>query len=121
MAGVNAWEKIERQQLRGRDRGRRHHRPGERPDPGRPAGTDRLPQIKHIVVLMMENHSFDNYLGTLGRGDGFPLGDDGVPDAENPGSAGTMIRAYHARSTVQQAGIPTQSWNATHVQWADGK
>ena len=31
-----------------------------------------LPQIKHIVVLMMENHSFDNYLGTLGRGEGFP-------------------------------------------------
>jgi phospholipase C len=29
-----------------------------------------LPQIKHIVVLMMENHSFDNYLGTLGRGRG---------------------------------------------------
>ena len=55
-----------------------------------------LPQIKHIVVLMMENHSFDNYLGTLGRGEGFPLGDDGAPDAENPDSAGTMIRAHHA-------------------------
>ena len=27
-----------------------------------------LPQINHILVLMMENHSFDNYLGTLGRG-----------------------------------------------------
>jgi phospholipase C len=25
----------------------------------------------------MENHSFDNYLGTLGRGEGLPLGDDG--------------------------------------------
>ncbi len=121
MAGVNAWEKIERQQLRGRDRGRRHHRPGERPDPGRPAGTDRLPQIKHIVVLMMENHSFDNYLGTLGRGDGLPLGDDGAPNAENPDSAGTMVRAYHAPSTVQKAGTPTQSWNASHVQWASGK
>ena len=48
-------------------------RPAGRPaHPSRPAGTDMLPQIKHIVVLMMENHSFDNYLGTLGRGDGFP-------------------------------------------------
>ena len=37
----------------------------------RPVGTDLLPQVKHIVVLMMENHSFDNYLGMLGRGDGF--------------------------------------------------
>ena len=91
MAGTNAWERIERQQLRGRERRRRNLRPGERPDPARPAGTDRLPQIKHIVVLMMENHSFDSYLGTLGRGDGFRRGGDGAPDAENPDSAGTMI------------------------------
>jgi phospholipase C len=26
--------------------------------------------IEHIFVLMMENHSFDNALGFLGRGDG---------------------------------------------------
>ena len=32
-----------------------------------------LPKINHIVVLMMENHSFDNYFGMLGRGDGFHL------------------------------------------------
>jgi phospholipase C len=85
-----------------------------------------LPQIKHIVVLMMENHSFDNYLGTLGRGDGFPLDDNGDPDAENPDSAGTMIRAYHAGSTTQNrarqdTGVPVQSWSASHTQWAGGK
>ena len=50
-----------------------------------------------------------------------PLGDDGTPDAENPDSAGTMIRAHHAKSTVQQEGVPCQSWSATHAQWADGK
>ena len=38
---------------------------GERPRPDLPAGADLIPQIKHIVVLMMENHSYDNYLGTL--------------------------------------------------------
>ena len=55
-------------------------RPGQRPQPSLPAGTDLLPQIKHIVVLMMENHSYDNYLGMLrGRGEGFPLGADGQP------------------------------------------
>ena len=42
------------------------------PDPSLLPGTDRIPQIRHIVLLMMENHSFDNYLGTLGRGDGLP-------------------------------------------------
>jgi len=121
MASVNTWERIERQKLRGRERRTRHNRPGERPDPSRPVGTDMLPQIKHIVVLMMENHSFDNYLGTLGRGEGFPLGDDGAPDAENSDSAGTMIRAYHASSTVQQDGVPCQSWCDSHTQWGGGK
>ncbi|HVT66885.1 MAG TPA: alkaline phosphatase family protein [Trebonia sp.] len=119
MVSANTWERIERQKLRRRERRARRHRPGERPDSGRPVGADMLPQIKHIVVLMMENHSFDNYLGTLGRGEG-PLGDDGAPDAENPDSAGTAIRAHRADSTVQHPG-PCQSWSASHAQWAGGK
>src|SRR6201994_1939591 len=121
MGSARAWQRIERGQLREREWRHRVTRPGERPDPSRPAGTDRLPQIKHIVVLMMENHSFDSYLGTLGRGDGLPVGDDGAPNAENPDSEGRMVRAYHAPSTVQKPGTPTQSWNASHVQWAGGK
>jgi phospholipase C len=120
MASASTWERIERQKLR-RQRQMRYGRPGDRPDPSRPAGTDLLPQIRHILVLMMENHSFDNYLGTLGRGEGFPLGDDGTPDAENPDSGGSMIRAYHASSTVQAHGVPCQSWSASHRQWAGGK
>ena len=95
---------------------------GQRPDPSQPAGTDRLPQIKHIVVLMMENHSFDNYLGTLaGRGEGFTLGDDGQPAAENPDASGHAVRAHHLTSTVQDVGVPCQSWSAAHAQWAGGK
>ena len=73
MASASTWERIERRKLHQRERWKRPARPGDRPDPSRPAGTDMLPQIKHIVVLMMENHSFDNDLGTLGRGEGFPL------------------------------------------------
>jgi len=121
MSSANSWERIERQKLRPREWRQRHHRAGMRPDLCRPAGTDRLPQVKHIIVLMMENHSFDNYLGTLGRGEGFPRGDDGTPDAENPDSTGTMIRAHRARSTTQAQGNPCQSWSASHAQWADGK
>jgi phospholipase C len=37
------------------------------------------------VVLMMENHSFDNILGMLGRGDGFPLEANGLPPLAAPG------------------------------------
>jgi len=62
-------EQLERTELRRRARHARSLKPGERPEPSLPAGTDLLPQIKHIVVLMMENHSYDNYLGMLdGRG-----------------------------------------------------
>ena len=48
--------------------------PGSRPYPDRAVGTDQVPEIEHIVVVMMENHSFDNILGLIGRGDGFTFG-----------------------------------------------
>lgn len=96
--------------------------PGELPAPDRPAGTDLLPQLKHIVVLMMENHSYDNYLGMLaGRGDGFPLGPDGEPEVSNTGLEGESVPAHHLASTVQVTESPTQSWHASHLQWDDGK
>src|ERR1700759_877024 len=115
MAGVSAWERIERQNLHRRERWRRHLRPGERPDPSRPAGTDMLPQVKHIVVLMMENHSFDNYLGTLGRGDG--LSD---PPPSNRSASGRVVTPFRLSSLTQPEGVPSQSWEASHLQYADG-
>ncbi len=90
------------------------------PFPDRPAGTDCLPEIRHIVVLMMENHSFDNYLGALGRGDGLPLGPDGTPAAENPTMTDDMVASARLPSTRQVPRVPTQSWQATHIQWDDG-
>jgi len=85
-------------------------------------GTDRLPQIKHIVILMMENHSYDNYLGMLdNRGDGLPRDAEGVPISTNPSGNGTPVRMQHFAGTRQKDGVPTQSWNATHIQWNEGK
>jgi phospholipase C len=122
MASSVVWAGVEREGLRRRSARMDRAQPGQRPDPSLPAGTDRLPQIKHIVVLMMENHSFDNYLGTLtGRGDGFTLGDDGQPDAQNPDASGRPVRAHHLTSTMQDEGVPFQSWRAAHTQFADGK
>jgi phospholipase C len=94
--------------------------PTRLPFPDRPAGTDCLPEVGHIVVLMMENHSFDNYLGTLGRGDGLPTDDHGAVTATNPTSAGVPVPAAPLRSTTQRVGVPTQSWEASHVQWNGG-
>jgi phospholipase C len=94
--------------------------PTSLPFPDRPAGTDCLPQIRHIVVLMMENHSFDNYLGVLGRGDGLPTDEDGSVSMANPTSNGVAVPAKPLRSTRQKVGVPTQSWEASHTQWNNG-
>src|SRR6266571_9378308 len=99
-------------------RGRAAARRGPRPRSALPAGQDLLPQIKHIVVLMMENHSYDNYLGMLqGRGEGFPLGPDNEPEVSNTGTSGEVIRAFHLPATQQIRGVPSQSWAAAHQQW----
>ena len=79
--------------------------PGSRPYPGLAAGTDTIPQIKHIVVLMMENHSYDNHLGMLGRAgaDGFTLGPGGKPTAANPYANGEVQHAFRMPTTCQLA------------------
>src|SRR4029077_13454539 len=40
-------------------------KPDSLPFPHLPAGTPSMKKIDHIVVLMMENHSFDNLLGMV--------------------------------------------------------
>ena len=86
-----------------------------RPEPSRPAGTDLKPQIRHIVLLMMENHSFDNYLGCLGRGEGLP---DRPP--VNQAKDGRAVPAHPFSVTTQTADVPSQSWRSSHVQFGGG-
>ena len=107
---------LERAEKRGIERRGLAPGPGDRPRPDLPAGTDLLPAVKHIVVLMMENHSYDNYLGTLaGRGDGLPVDAAGAPAAVNVLPNGQRVGAYHLPSTVQVGGNPTQAWRASHL------
>lgn len=87
------WERLEGREIRRRRassariaarRGITAPEVADRPRPDLPEGTDMLPQIRHIVILMMENHSYDNYLGMLtDRGEGLPLGPDRAPDVVN--------------------------------------
>jgi phospholipase C len=94
---------------------------GARPA-GPDAGTDALPQIEHIVILMMENHSYDNYFGMLERGGaGFRLDSAGQPAETNCAADGTPVPVWTADRTTQEAGTPCQSWNASHIQWNDGQ
>jgi phospholipase C len=97
--------------------------PGSLPYPDRPAGTATISQIEHIVVLMMENHSYDNKLGLLGRdgADGFQLGADGKPTATNPYASGDVQHAFAMPTTCQLRGKPSQTWQDSHSQFADGR
>ena len=94
--------------------------PGSLPYPKLPEGTDTLPQIEHIIILMMENHSFDNYFGMLNSHVGFPL-KKGVPKAANPDGNGNLIHAFHMPSACQLDGAPSQAWNASHISYDNGK
>ena len=40
-------------------------------------------KIKHVVVIMQENRSFDHYFGTFPGAEGIPM-KDGVPAVCNP-------------------------------------
>jgi phospholipase C len=102
-------------------------RPDSLPFPHRRAGTESLPQIKHVVVLMMENHSFDNLLGMVpsrvpGRAnaDGFTL-KQGRPVNVNLDPTGQAVFARPMSSPCQLVGHPGQDWNASHLSWGGGR
>ena len=105
--------------------GRHGHlrQPGSLPYPNQPEGTDTIPQIEHIVVLMMENHSYDNKLGVLRRpdADGFRIGRDGLPLAENPYANGDIQHAFRMPTTCQLSGAPSQTWLDSHTQFDNGR
>lgn len=112
-------ERIDRALARGRVR--RAIRPtGLETTAAAAAGIDK---IQHIVVLMMENHSYDGHLGMLqGRGDGFTLGPDGQPvdPHGNHNRLGQLVPLQHAPSPDQLDELPSQTWADSHIQWSDG-
>jgi phospholipase C len=105
--------------------------PGTRPNPAAAAGTDLIPQITNIIVVMMENHSYDNVLGMMrGRGDGFSLGRDGLPTASNPWPQSSVIppprkhavlRAFPMPNPCQETGEPYNTWDAYWTSYAGGR
>jgi phospholipase C len=103
--------------------------PGSLPFPGRRAGTrnpdltPELANIDHIILVMMENHSYDNYFGMLpqqpGRHvDGFTLGAGGKPVNSQVAPDGSVVTAFPAGTPCQ--GSVSQSWIASHEAWDQG-
>ncbi len=79
-----------------------------------------MPEFDHLVVCMMENHSFDNMLGVLGRGDGLTIGAGGRPTNSNPYGPGKRLRSFHLPSECQLVGRPSQTWDASQAQFDGG-
>jgi phospholipase C len=121
VAGTGAWSPASASASRS-GHNSRLRQPGSLPYPRLPAGTDTIPQIEHIVILMMENHSYDNRLGMLRRwgADGFRLGRDGLPLATSPYANGDLQHAFRMPTTCQN-NAPAQDWLNSHIQFDGGR
>jgi phospholipase C len=69
-------------------------------------------KIRHVVVIMQENRSFDSYFGTYPGADGIPM-KNGVPTVCVPDPMnGGCVRPYHDSNDVNGGG-PHDAANAT--------
>src|SRR2546421_1224502 len=108
--------------------------PGSRPFPDRPAGVPQpdlapeLANIDHIIIVMMENHSFDNYFGMLpyqvpsraGQVDGWPsLAADGRPTVTQTDPSHDTYQAFPSPNACQPKDV-SQSWNSSHLAYDGG-
>jgi phospholipase C len=65
-----------------------------------PAG---IHKIKHVIMIMQENRSFDSYFGTYPGATGIPM-HDGVPTICVPDPAGGCDPPYHDTSDINGGG-----------------
>jgi phospholipase C len=77
-----------------------------------PAGIEK---IHHIIWIIQENRTFDNYFGTYPGGDGFPP-ETCLPDL--PGSS-HCIKPFH----MPEGPLcdMTHDWDAAHAAWDNGR
>jgi phospholipase C len=67
-------------------------------------------KIKHIIIIMQENRSFDHYFGTFPGADGIPM-NDGVPTVcINDPTLGKCVVPFHDSSDINGGGPHTQSY-----------
>ena len=75
-----------------------------------PLGED-IP-IRHFILVMQENRSFDHYFGTMEGVDGI------APGMSNPDASGTPVEPFS--TTDYCVDDPHHGWAASHGQWAGG-
>ncbi|KIF75996.1 phospholipase C [Streptomyces sp. 150FB] len=96
-----------------------------------PARNGKLSDIKHVVLLMQENRSFDHYFGTLSGVRGFsdpkavklPNGDSVFKQPDPDGAQGYMLPYHLDSKTTSAQAIPSTShaWEVQHAAWNGGK
>ena len=64
---------------------------------------DSIHKIRHIVIIMQENRSFDSYFGTFPGADGIAMS-DGVPTVCVPAPAGACVRPFHDSGDLNRGG-----------------
>jgi phospholipase C len=74
---------------------------------GGPSGTYVVPsgihKIKHVIIVMQENRSFDSYFGTYPGADGIPM-KHGVPAVCVPDPKKGCTKPYHSTADVNGGG-----------------
>ncbi len=82
-----------------------------------------LTNIRHIIYLVQENRSFDNYFGMLGQyrvSKGLPNNIDGIPlNVTIPNTQGQPVAPYHYQTVCTENLSPF--WNETHLDIDGGK
>ena len=102
------------------------HKPGYVRDPHRPRGAhDPHSPITHVVIVMQENHSYDEYFGMLPRegqpkADGFTFDRHGRPTNSNPLPGGKRQVVVHQDQPCSGPSAG-QSWNNTHKEVDGGR
>jgi phospholipase C len=76
--------------------------PGATPS-GSTATSSGIHKIKHVIIVMQENRSFDTYFGTYPGADGIPMS-NGVPTVCVPNPAGGCAKPYHDTADVNGGG-----------------
>ncbi len=77
--------------------------PSGTPTPIGPVSHVGIGKIKHVVMIMQENRSFDEYFGTFPGANGIPM-KDGVPTVCLPTGKGGCIKPYHDKGNFDGGG-----------------
>jgi phospholipase C len=76
--------------------------------------------IEHLIVLMQENHSFDNYFGTYPGADGIPPGTCIPVDPFNAENT-DCVKPFHIGDEPVEVEDPDHSKSTHHIQYNEGR